>query len=184
MIEKEKRSKGLLYDANNDLEIQNELLKCKDLCYKYNLLLPSKRDERSELLKELFNKTGENIIIESPFNCDFGYNIEVGDNFYANHGLVILDGAKVSIGNNCFIGPNCGFFTATHPIDYKQRNLGLEKALPIKVGNNVWFGGNVTCLDGVTIGDNVVIGAGSVITRDIPSNVLCYGSPCKVIKNI
>ena len=118
--------------------------------------------------------------IESNFFCDYGYNISVGENFYANHNLVILDGAKVEFGDNVFIGPNCGFYTAGHPIDIKSRNEGIEYAKPIKVGNNVWFGGNVSVMPGVTIGDNVTIGAGSVVTKDIPSNCVAYGNPCKV----
>ena len=118
--------------------------------------------------------------IESNFFCDYGYNISVGENFYANHNLVILDGAKVEFGDNVFVGPNCGFYTAGHPIDIKSRNEGIEYAKPIKVGNNVWFGGNVSVMPGVTIGDNVTIGAGSVVTKDIPSNCVAYGNPCKV----
>ena len=110
--------------------------------------------------------------------------IEIGENFYSNHNLVILDPAKVKFGDNVFIGPNCGFYTAEHPLDAEERNKGLEYAKPIKVGNNVWFGGNVTVIAGVTIGDNVVIGAGSVVVKDIPSNTVAVGNPCKVIKNL
>ena len=139
--------------------------------------------------------TKNNVWIESNFQCDYGYNISVGENFYMNHNCVILDGGKVEFGDNVFIGPNCGFYTAGHPIDAKLRNKGLEyvkpirnKGLeyvkPIKVGNNVWFGGNVVVLPGVTIGDNVVIGAGSIVTKDIPSKVVAYGNPCKVIRKI
>ena len=108
--------------------------------------------------------------------CDYGYNIEIGENFYANHNLIILDGNKVKFGDNVFIAPNCGFYTAGHPLDAKRRNEGLEYAKPIEVGNNVWIGGNVVVLPGVKIGDNVVIGAGSIVTKDIPStklNKLC-----------
>lgn len=116
--------------------------------------------------------------------CDYGYNIHFGRNFYTNHNLVILDTATVKFGDNVFIGPNCGFYTAGHPVDVKQRNSGLEYAKPITVGNNVWFGGNVIVLPGVTIGDNTIIGAGSVVTKDIPANVIAVGNPCKVIKSI
>ena len=116
--------------------------------------------------------------------CDFGYNIEVGENFYANHGCVILDCAKVTFGDNVFIAPNCGFYTAGHPIDSKRRNAGLEYAHPITVGNNVWFGGGVQVMPGVTIGNNVVIGSGSVVTKDIPDNVVAAGNPCKVLRAI
>ncbi len=116
--------------------------------------------------------------------CDYGYNIEIGENFYANHNLIILDGSKVQFGDNVFIAPNCSFYTAGHPLDAERRNKGLEYAKPIKVGNNVWIGGNVIVLPGVTIGDNTVIGAGSVVNKDIPSNVVAVGNPCKVIKQL
>ena len=119
-----------------------------------------------------------------PFWCDYGYNITFGENFFANHNLVILDCAKVTFGNNVFIGPNCGFYTAGHPIDFEQRNRGLEYAYPIKVGSNVWFGGGVQVMPGVSIGSNVVIGGGSIVTKDIPSNVIAVGNPCKVIREI
>ena len=152
--------------------------KAKDICFRYNNIKPSNREERKAIIKELFGKTGENILIESNFYCDYGYNIFIGENFYMNHNCVILDGAKVEFGDNVFIGPNCGFYTAGHPIEVELRNKGLEYAKPIKVGNNVWFGGNVVVLPGVIIGDNVTIGAGSVVTKDIPSNVVAYGNPC------
>ena len=120
--------------------------------------------------------------IESNFFCDYGYNISVGENFYSNHNLVILDAAKVEFGDNVFIGPNCGFYTAGHPIDIDVRNKGIEYAKPIKVGSNVWFGGNVCVMPGVKIGDNVTIGAGSVVTKNIPSNTIAYGNPCRIKK--
>lgn len=132
----------------------------------------------------MLGKTGKKYWIEPPFQCDYGYNIEIGENFYSNHNLIILDPAKVTFGDNVFIGPNCGFYTPEHPIDAQTRNLGLEYARPIKVGNNVWIGGGVTVLSGVTIGDNVVIGAGSVVTKDVPPNTLAVGNPCKVIKEL
>ena len=184
MTEKEKRDKGELYDANYDKALKQERIKVKDLCFKYNNLEPSKQKEREELIKEILGSTKNSLLIESNFYCDYGYNISVGENFYMNHNGVILDGAKVEFGDNVFVGPNCGFYTAGHPIDYKERNKGLEYAKPIKVGNNVWFGGNVVVLPGVSIGDNVVIGAGSVVTRDIPSNVIAHGNPCKVKKEL
>ncbi|WP_455543057.1 sugar O-acetyltransferase [Intestinibacter sp.] len=107
-----------------------------------------------------------------------------GENFYSNHNLVILDGAKVIFGDNVFIGPNCGFYTAGHPIDFDRRNQGLEYAYPITVGNNAWFGAGVHVVPGVTIGSNVVIGAGSVVTKNIPSNSVAVGNPCKVVRQI
>ena len=126
----------------------------------------------------------ENTVILSPFQCDYGYNIEIGDNFFANVNLVILDGAKVRIGNNAFIAPNVGIYTAGHPFDVKQRNEGLEYAFPVTIGDNVWIGAQACILPGVTIGDNTVIAGGSVVTKDIPANVIAAGNPCRVIREI
>ena len=182
MTEKEKAAAGMLYDANYDEELANERMNCKELCYEYNSLRPSQTKEREELIKRIVGKTKGSFLIEPSFWCDYGFNIELGENFYSNHGLVILDGARVSFGDNCFIAPQCGFYTAGHALDVEQRNAGLEIALPITVGNNVWIGGGVCVLPGVTIGDNTIIGAGSVVNRDIPSGVVAAGNPCKVIK--
>lgn len=184
MDEKEKMLAGDLYNANYDKTLINERLIAKDLCYEYNSLKPSNMEERKNILKKLLGVTQENFLIEQNFWCDYGYNIEIGENFYSNHNLVILDAAKVKIGDNVFIGPNCGIYTAGHPIDYITRNKGLEYAKPIEIGNNVWIGGNVTILPGVKIGDDSVIGAGSVVTKDIPSDVVAVGDPCKPIKEI
>lgn len=184
MIEKEKMLTGELYDANYSATLIKERYKAKDLCYEYNNLKPSMLKEREKVLKKILGKTNKNFIIEQPFICDYGYNIEIGENFYANHNLVILDGNKVKFGDNVFIAPNCSFYTAGHPLDFKIRNKGLEYARPIEVGDNVWIGGNVVVLPGVKICDNVVIGAGSIVTKDIPSNVVAVGNPCKVIKQI
>lgn len=184
MTEKEKMLQGLLYYADKDETLKNERLECKKLCHKYNQLSPEKMEERKILIKQILGSTKENFLIEQSFICDYGYNIEVGENFYSNHNLTILDCNKVTFGDNVFIGPNCVFYTAIHPIDAKTRNEGLESAKPIKVGNNVWFGGNVVVLPDVTIGDNSVIGAGSVVTKDIPPNSLAVGNPCKVIRII
>lgn len=184
MNEKEKMLAGELYDANYNEELIKERYIAKDKCYNYNNLKPSDFDKRQKAIRDILGKTGETFIIEQPFMCDYGYNIEIGENFYANHNLIILDGNKVKFGDNVFIAPNCGFYTAGHPLDAKRRNEGLEYAKPIEVGNNVWIGGNVVVLPGVKIGDNVVIGAGSIVTKDIPSNVVAVGNPCKVIKEI
>ena len=182
MTEKEKRDREELYNPNYDEELIKEMRKAKELCYKYNNINPLNLEERKEFIKKILGKTGENVLIESNFFCDYGYNILVGENFYSNHNLVILDAAKIEFGDNVFIGPNCGFYTAGHPIDIETRNKGIEYAKPIKVGNNVWFGGNVCVMPGVTIGDNVTIGAGSVVTKNIPSNTIAYGNPCRIKK--
>lgn len=183
MNEKEKMLSGLLYDANYDKALIDERIKCKSLCYEYNNLSPDKTEKRKELIRQILGST-KNFLIEQPFQCDYGYNISIGENFYANHNLIILDPGKVEFGDNVFIGPNCAFYTPEHPLDAETRNKGLEYAKPIKVGNNVWLGGNVVVLGGVTIGDNSVIGAGSVVTKDIPSNSIAVGNPAKVIKVI
>ena len=183
MNEKEKMLAGLLYDSTVE-DLSSERLKAKNLCYEYNLLKPNEYDKKKEILSQLLAKTGENFLIEPNFYCDYGYNIELGENFYSNHNLVILDCARVVFGDNVFIGPNCGFYTAEHPTDPNERNKFLEYAKPITIGNNVWIGGGVTVLSGVTIGDNVTIGAGSVIVKDIPSNFVAVGNPCRVIKKI
>ena len=184
MSEKEKMLKGELYSPDKDEVLLNERLNSKLLCHKYNNLSPNKIEERCELIKQILGKTGEKFWIEQTFYCDYGYNIEIGENFYSNHNLVILDCAPVKFGKNVFIGPNCGFYTAEHPIDSETRNKGLEFAKPITVGNDVWIGGNVVVLAGVTIGNNVVIGAGSVVTKDVPNNCVIAGVPAKKIKDI
>lgn len=184
MTEKEKMRAQMLYDANYDQTLLEERDKAKDLCHQYNQLRPSDRASQQEVLKKLLGKTGENFILTAPFWCDYGYNIELGENFYANHNLVILDGAKVTFGDNVFIGPDCGFHTAGHPIDFERRNRGLEYAYSITVGDNVWIGAGVQVMPGVTIGSNVVIGGGSVVVKDIPGNCVAVGNPCKVIRAI
>ncbi len=184
MTEKEKCAAGLLYNANYDKELIQERIACKDLCQEYNGLKNSDIKNRYRLLKHIMGSVQENICIEPNFWCDYGYNIKVGENFYANHNLVILDCAAVEFGDNVFIGPNCSFYTAGHPLDTKQRNEGLEYAHPIKVGDNVWLGGNVVVLPGISIGNNSVIGAGSVVTKNIPDNVVAVGNPCRVVKAI
>ncbi len=183
MSEKEKMINGELYDAE-DSELKNARIRAKTICQKYNSLAVDADEEKQELLKKLFGKTGKQLKIEPNFFCDYGFNIEIGENFYMNHNSVILDCAKVKFGENVFIGPNCGFYTAIHPIKAEERNKFLETAQPITIGDNVWLGGNVTVLPGVKIGNNTVIGAGSVVTKDIPDNVVAVGNPCKVIKNI
>lgn len=180
--EKEKSALGLLYNANLDPDLLKERTVCKDLCYQYNQTKYADLKKRNELMRRILGHTKSNFLIEQPFWSDYGYNIEIGEGFYSNHNMVILDGATVKFGDHVFIGPNCGFYTAGHPENVAQRIDGLEYARPISVGNNVWIGGNVVVLPGVSIGDNSIIGAGSVVTKDIPANVVAAGNPCKVIR--
>ena len=168
--EKEKCRAGGLYDANHDRQLIEERLRCKRLCFEYNRLDPGLEERREEMLRGLLGKTGKNFLIEQPFLCDYGYNIGIGENFYANVNCVILDEAAVTFG--------------AHPLDAGQRRLGLEFARPISVGSDVWIGGNVVVLPGVTIGDGCVIGAGSVVTRDLPACCLAFGNPCRVIRRL
>ena len=181
--EKQKAAEGLLYDANNDPDLQREMLETRSRLHRYNLLPPEELQQRDELIRSIVHMGKKGCII-SPFYCDYGSNIHIGDNFFANTNLVILDGAKVTIGDNVFIAPHVGIYTGGHPLDKELRNAGLEYAYPITIGNNVWIGGHVCILPGVSIGDNSVIGAGSVVTKDIPSGVLAYGNPCRVIRHI
>jgi len=184
MSEKDKAIAGELYDANNDPSLIQERMEAKEKCYEYNRLRPGDVAGREKIIKSLLKSTGSRFIIEQPFYCDYGYNIEIGENFFSNFNCVILDEAQVKFGDNVFVAPNCGFYCAGHPLDVEQRNRGLEYARPINIGNNVWIGANVIVLPGVTIGDGSVIGAGSVVNKDIPSGVLAVGNPCKVIKRL
>lgn len=182
--EKEKMQNQWLYNANNDEALLEDRLKAKDLCYQFNQLRPSDGENQIKIMRRLLGKIRENFCILAPFWCDYGYNIEIGENFFANHNTVILDCGKVLFGDNVFIAPNCGFYTAGHPIDYERRNKGLEYAYPITIGNNVWIGAGVHVMPGVTIGDDVVIGGGSVVVKNIPSHSVAVGNPCKVIREI
>lgn len=184
MSEKEKAAQGLLYNANNDEQLQKERLHSICVCHEYNQIHPRDVEKRNALLKKHLKACGSNMIIEQPFICDYGYHISIGDDFFSNYNLVILDGADVTFGDHVYIAPNCGFYTAGHPLDVDDRNIGLEYAYPIVVGNNVWIGAGVHVLAGVRIGDNSVIAAGSIVIRDIPSNVVAAGNPCRVIREI
>ena len=185
MTEKEKMIAGKVYNSQ-DSELVAALNKSKSLCRQYNNLDFSNVAARKVIIDELLQEEHNDgyCVFTPPFWCDYGFNVKVGKNFYSNHNLVILDCAEVTFGDNVFVGPNCGFYTAIHPIDAHQRNTGIELAKPIKVGSDVWFGGGVTVLPGVTIGDNVVIGAGSVVVKDIPSSVVAVANPWKPIRKI
>ena len=150
----------------------------------FNLLPPDEEEQAQRLLLELLGKTGRDPWINAPFHCDYGSNIEVGDNFFANYNLTILDVGKVTIGSNVQFAPNVSIYTAGHPLHPDSRNSGYEYGLPVTIGDNVWIGGNVVLLPGVTVGSNSVIGAGSVVSRDIPEWVVAVGSPCRVVRRI
>jgi acetyltransferase-like isoleucine patch superfamily enzyme len=183
MSEKEKMLSGEFYNPL-DSELINERVKCKLLCQEYNNIQYDDIEKREKILKQILGKTKEKFFIEQPFICDYGYNIEIGENFYSNHNLVILDCAKVKFGDNVFIAPNCGFYTAEHPLNAETRNKGSEYAKPIIIGNNVWIGGGVQILSGVTVGNNSVVAAGAVVTKNVPDNSVVAGVPAKVIKSL
>ena len=184
MTEKEKRDLGFLYDANYDKELAVERVKCQDMCYEYNNLKPSQMNEQYALMKKILGSTKNSFYVTPPFWCDYGYTVKIGENFYSNHNLTLVDGGQITFGDNVFIAPNCVFTTAGHALDTEQRNRGLEFAYPITVGDNVWFGAGVIVLPGVSIGSDTVIGAGSVVTKDIPSGVVAVGNPCRVLRKI
>ncbi len=184
MTEWDKAQNGYLYDANFDRSIIEARTRCADLCFAFNHCRPSDTERQAELLSQILGHIEGNITVTAPFYCDYGSNICVGDNFYTNHNVTILDGAKVTFGRSVFIAPNCVFSTAGHAIDPEQRSRGLEIALPITVGDNVWIGANVTVLPGVAIGSNTIIGAGSVVNRDIPEGVIAVGNPCRVVRRV
>jgi len=173
-----------LFQGCYNPEYEQRIREGKDKCFAYNKLNPNDREAQQEILQTLLGSMGKDVIITPPFWCDYGYNITVGNFFYSNHNMVITDGAKVTFGDNVFVGPNCCFTTAEHAIDPEMRKLGIEIAKPITIGNNVWIGAGSTILAGVEIGDNSVIGAGSVVTKAVPSNVVAVGVPCKVLRKI
>lgn len=183
MNEREKMLLGKWYDAT-DQELVKQRLNAKDLCFELNQIKPSNLEKRNSIINKLLGYQPDNLELLSPFTCDYGNNIVLGKNVFINSNCYFMDGAKITVGDNVFIGPSCGFYTANHPLDYQTRNQGIEQALPILIGNNVWLGGNVIVLPGVKIGDGCVIGAGSVVTKDIEANSIATGVPCKVIKKI
>lgn len=174
-----------LYAAASDHpEVTEALNHCADTCHRINALQPTDTETRARFLRGLLGSYGEKFDIKIPFRCDFGFNIHLGENFMANFGLTVLDEAEVRIGRNVMIGPNCSIITITHSLDHKERALGLMRALPVTIGDDVWIAANVTVLPGVSIGARSVIGAGSVVTKDIPADVVAAGNPAKVIKVI
>lgn len=183
MDQKERMLAGLPYKAWLD-GLEEERVACKKKIYAYNRIPPGEWEELDRALRSLLGRAGKNAYIEPPFHCDYGWNIEVGDNFYANYNLTVLDVGKVTAGDNVQIAPNVSLYTAGHPLHPDSRNSGYEYGIPITIGDNVWIGGNVVVLPGVTIGSNSVIGAGSVVSKDIPAWSLAVGNPCRVVRQI
>jgi len=189
MTMREKMLSGNLYNLNElynpeNKDVLTDKIKMRKLIEQFNRSTYNEEELRVSILKELFAKTGENIFIEPPFFCDLGCNISVGENFYANFNCVILDVGRVEIGRNVFLAPNVNIYTACHPIDAKIRAEKWEFTKPVKIGDDVWIGGNSVINPGVEIGSNVVIGSGSVVVKNIPSGVVAVGNPCKVIREI
>jgi len=174
---------GELYTAS-DHTLSAERQNARRLTRLYNATKEDEHDRRTEIIRELFGAVGKNYYIEPIFRCDYGYNIKVGNDFYANFDCVILDVCEVNIGNNVFFAPRVHIYTATHPLESEIRDTLLEYGKPVNIGNSVWVGGGAIILPGITIGDKSVIGAGSVVTKDVPSGVVVTGNPCRIIKNI
>jgi maltose O-acetyltransferase len=181
--EKEKLIAGELYQAF-DAELFGERQHAKRLCRWFNETTAEQGTEREAILRELLGSCGPNAFIEPPFRCDYGYNLHVGRNFYANFDFVVLDSCEVRIGDNCMIAPRVSIFTATHPLDAATRISGQEYAKPITIGHNVWIGGHAVINPGVTLGDNVVVAAGAVVTKDVPPNVVVAGVPARIIRHL
>ncbi|GKS13502.1 galactoside O-acetyltransferase [Paenibacillus chitinolyticus] len=183
LTEKQKMLAGKPYKAFGE-ELLLERQHAKEVLFDYNALRPGEVEKRNELLRPLLGRTGKVFFIEPPFRCDYGYNISLGESFYANYNLTVLDCNRVTIGNNVLIGPNVSVFTAGHAIHPELRVNEVEYALPISIGNNVWIGGGAILNPGVSIGNNTIIGSGSVVTKDIPANVIAAGNPCRVLRPI
>ncbi len=182
-LEWNKMLNGEVYEATHP-EMLSRLMATRKILWEFNHLCPDNTESMTKIIRSLLGRCGKLIHINQPFRCDYGCNIEVGENFFANFNLTILDEARVTIGNNAFIGPNVSIYTACHPIEPSERNTGVEWAEPVVIGDNVWIGGSVTILPGVTIGSNCVIGAGAVVTHDIPDGVVAAGNPARIIKSI
>jgi maltose O-acetyltransferase len=179
--EKEKMLCGDLYNPGDPVLLK-ERSNARRLTRMFNESLETDEIHRTELLKELFGSTGENVNIEPLFRCDYGYNIHVGENFFANFDCVFLDVCEIQIGDNCMIAPGVHIYTATHPLNSEERISGAEYGIPVKIGHNVWIGGGAIINPGVSIGDNVVIASGAIVTKNVPDNVVVGGNPARIIK--
>jgi len=183
MTELEKMISQILY-SSDDPELSSLRRKALDTCFEYNNILPSDTEAQYRLLQGFLGRIGSNIEIRAPFHCDYGFNISIGENFFSNFNLTIIDCGKVIFGDNVMIGPNCTISSAGHPLDIERRNRHLEYAYTVTIEDNVWIGSDVSILPGITIGLGSVIGAGSIVNRDIPPNSLAVGNPCRVIRSI
>lgn len=183
MTELEKLKAGQLYRIA-DPEVAAAHIRAVEMCDEYNATKRTETARREEILRGLFAAAGKNPVVEKNLYVDYGFNLSVGDNFFANYDCKFLDAGRITFGSNVFIGPQCGFYAVNHPLDAALRNSGVETGIPITVGDNVWFGGSVTVCPGVTIGSNVVIGAGSVVAGDIPSDSLAVGNPARVVRRL
>lgn len=181
--EKEKMQRGEMYNPSDEQLVKDRLYVRKMIRY-YNGLTEDDMVRRSSCLKEIFGSTGKSIFIEPHFHCDYGYNIHVGENFYANFNCVMLDVCPIHFGDNCMLAPGVHVYTATHPLNPLERNSGKEFGKPVTIGDNVWIGGGAIINPGVTIGDNAVVASGAVVTKDVPANVVYGGNPAKLIKEI
>lgn len=181
--EKEKMLTGELYDPL-DHQLSDERLRTRLLIKELNDSREDQKEERARILNDLIPNAGEGLWLQPPFYCDYGSNMFLGSKVFFNFNCVVLDVMQVSIGSRTMFGPNVQVYTATHPIDHKERASGLEFAKSISIGEDVWIGGSAVICPGVTIGDRAVIGAGSVVTKDIPSDVFAAGNPCKVIREL
>lgn len=179
----EKMLSGEIYDATHP-GLSHRLVVTRVRLWKFNNTNPADTELLKAIFRNIVGDCGEPFQVNQPFRCDYGCNIHIGKNFFANFNLTVLDEAPVNIGDNVFIGPNVSIYTACHPLDPESRNTGAEWAEPVTIGNSVWIGGNVTILPGVSIGDNCVIGAGSVVTKDVASNTVVAGNPARVIKTL
>ena len=184
MTNVEKMKQGLWYDANFDEELLRLSEEAADLVFQLRQISPKETTKREELLRQLFPHCGKDVVIFQPLAVDYGFHTYIGDHSFINYGAYFMDDAPIHIGSHCFIGPNCGLYTAIHATLPDERNAGWEQAKPIKIGNNVWIGGDVTILPGVTIGDGTIIGAKSCVTKEIPAGVIAGGNPCRVIRAI